>query len=320
MMPCAARRRVASLVILLALPAAGGCGAVKRFAINKLGDTLAEGGSVYESDDDVELVGDALPFGLKLIESLLAQSPRHRGLLLAASQGFTSYAYAYVDVTADEASRTDLDRGKQMRARARRLYLRAHGYGLRGLEITCAGISERLAVDPNGAAAAARLKDVPLLYWSAASLGLAISAARDDAAMLARLPEVAALLDRAMALDEGWQEGSLHEFEITFAGARPGFGLADVPALKRHFDRAKDLSRGGRASLYLSYAEAVSVRTQNAVEFRALLNEALDIDPDARASLRLVNLVSQRRARWLLSRIEELFLDPESAGPQEGGS
>ena len=70
----------------------------------------------------------------------------------------------------------------------------------------------------------------------------------------------------------------------------------------------------------MSYAEAVSVRAQNAVEFRALLNDALGIDPDARAPLRLVNLVSQRRARWLLSRIEELFLDPEGTGPGEGGS
>ena len=39
---------------------------------------------MYETDDDLVLVGDALPFGLKLTESLLAQSPNHRGLLLTA--------------------------------------------------------------------------------------------------------------------------------------------------------------------------------------------------------------------------------------------
>ena len=64
-----------------------GC-SIKRMAINKIGNALASGGSTYETDDDLELVGDALPFGLKLIESLLAESPRHRGLLLAASSGF----------------------------------------------------------------------------------------------------------------------------------------------------------------------------------------------------------------------------------------
>ena len=68
------------LVTVLLLPL--GC-SVKKFAIGKLGDALASGGSVYQSDDDLELVAQALPFGLKLIESLLAEVPDHSGLLLA---------------------------------------------------------------------------------------------------------------------------------------------------------------------------------------------------------------------------------------------
>ena len=38
--------------------------AVKQLAISKPGDTLAQGGSVYASDNDIELVGEALPFFL----------------------------------------------------------------------------------------------------------------------------------------------------------------------------------------------------------------------------------------------------------------
>lgn len=59
-----------------------GC-AVKKIAVNKLGDAIASAGEVYASDDDPELVREAVPFSLKLIESLLAESPRHRGLLVA---------------------------------------------------------------------------------------------------------------------------------------------------------------------------------------------------------------------------------------------
>jgi len=44
---------------------------------------------MFASDDDPELVREAVPFSLKLIESLLEQSPQHRGLLYAASSGFT---------------------------------------------------------------------------------------------------------------------------------------------------------------------------------------------------------------------------------------
>jgi len=58
----------AALSVCLAL---GGC-SLRRFAVNRIGDALAAGGSTFESDEDLELVGDALPFGLKLTESLLA--------------------------------------------------------------------------------------------------------------------------------------------------------------------------------------------------------------------------------------------------------
>src|SRR6478672_11947187 len=79
--------RVAALCLLAAL-ASGGC-SVKKFAINKLGDSLAGSGTTYAADDDPELIGQALPFSLKLVEGLLAESPQHRGLLLAAASGFT---------------------------------------------------------------------------------------------------------------------------------------------------------------------------------------------------------------------------------------
>ena len=107
---------------------------MKTYAINKVGDALAEGDSVYETDDDLVLVGDALPFGLKLTESLLAQSPNHRGLLLTAARGFVLYSYAYVDYAASVAAEEDLDQARELRARARRLYLRALQYAIRGLE------------------------------------------------------------------------------------------------------------------------------------------------------------------------------------------
>ena len=57
-----------------------GC-SIKQIAVGKLGDTLAEGGNVFASDDDIELVGDALPFTLKTVESLLVEVPEHKGLL-----------------------------------------------------------------------------------------------------------------------------------------------------------------------------------------------------------------------------------------------
>ncbi|MGH9675873.1 MAG: TRAP transporter TatT component family protein, partial [Candidatus Acidiferrum sp.] len=60
---------------------------------------------------------------------------------------------------------------------------------------------------------------------------------------------------------------------------------------------------------YVSFAESVSIQKQNRAEFESMLQQALAVDPDARPEWRLNNLIMQRRARWLLSRGDELFLD-----------
>ena len=68
------------------------------------------------------------------------------------------------------------------------------------------------------------------------------------------------------------------------------------------------LAKGADASPLVSLAEAVTIQKQDVKEFESLLNRALAINPDADPDKRLVNAVMQRRARWLLSRKEELFL------------
>ncbi len=300
-----------AVIVFLLLGMGSGC-SVKKFAIGMIGNAIASGGDTYESDEDIKLVGDALPFSLKLIESLLADTPRHKGLLLAACKGFTTYAYAYVQQEGDVVAETDIIEGNKIRTRSRKLYLRGYEFCQRGMEIPYRGVTERLFREPKTALATTKKKDVPLLYWSAASLGLAISVSRGDAAMLARLPEVDALIGRAIELDEGWEDGSLHEFQVTLAGAKPGSRNYD--AIQKHYQRALELSGGKHASLYVAYAEAVTIPQQDRAGFRDLLEKGLAVDVDRHKEIRLANLVAQRRAQWLLDRTDDLIfaLEPEA--------
>ena len=43
------------------------------------------------------------------------------------------------------------------------------------------------------------------------------------------------------------------------------------------------------------------------MEFERLLNRALAVNADDRPEWRLQNLIVQRRARWLLTRTDDLF-------------
>jgi predicted anti-sigma-YlaC factor YlaD len=284
-----------------------GC-SIKKIAINNLGDALAESGETYASDNDPELIRGALPFSLKLIESILAESPRHRGLLLAASSGFMQYAYGFVIQDADEMEQVDFARASEMRLRARNLFLRARDYGLRGLETRYANFSAELNKDPVPAVQAADLQDVPLLFWTAASWGMAIILSKDEPDMIVDQLLVEALIDRALELDEAFNDGAIHSFLIMYEPVRRGAEGNPLERSRSHYERALELSGGFKAGPMVSMAESVCIAEQNHEEFRLLLEKALAIDVDAKPEYRLENLIMQRRARWLLSRIDELFL------------
>jgi predicted anti-sigma-YlaC factor YlaD len=293
-----------------------GC-SVKRMAVNKLGNALAGSGTTFASDDDPELVKAAVPFSLKLMEGLLNENPRHEGLLLAASSGFTEYAYAFVQEEADETEDKDLAAAEEMRGRARRLYLRGRNYGLRGLEVRHKGFEKALRADPKQAVRAATMKDVPLLYWTAVSWAGAVSLSKDNPDLLADMPIVEAMMDRALALDEAFGDGAIHTYLITYEMSRPG-GTGDPAARSRqHFERALELSKGLQAGPMISFAEAVCVQKQDLKQFETLLQQALALNPEVKPEWRLVNLVMQRRAKWLQSRTDQLFLSSSPAGSKK---
>lgn len=295
------------VLLLLAGLAGSGCSLLRRAALDQVADTLASG-ATFASDEDPDLIKAAAPFSLKLTESLLAETPQHRGLLCAAAGGFTQYAFAFVQQEADELEARDLAGAEALRTRARRLYLRAQVYGLRGLEVEHPGFPDAVLANPSAAVRAATTADVPLLYWTAAAWAAAIALSKDNPALIAQIPAMEAVMDRALELDEGYGRGAIHTFLIAYEMHRRGASGDPAARAREHFERAMVLSDGKNAAPLVALAEAVTVQRQDVKEFASLLNRALAIDPGANPDTRLLNLVMQRRARWLLSQKADLFL------------
>jgi predicted anti-sigma-YlaC factor YlaD len=300
------KRTCIAVATAFALSAAWGC-SVREYAARSIGDAMVSGGDVYASDNDIELVGAATPFALKTMESLLAVVPDHRGLLLAATRGFTQYAYVYVQLPADDLEARDVARAYAERDRARRLFLRARDYGLRGLGLSGDDAARALFFDPQAALSATTTEDVPLLYWTAVAWAAAIALGKDSPALVAGLPAVDALIARAVTLDADFDHGTLQSFLIGYEMSRPNAPPDSAARARLHFERAVALSGGRQAAPYVSLAEAVAAPARDRREFDLLLTQALQIDPAARPDWRLANLVMQRRARWLRAHAKELF-------------
>ena len=286
----------------------------RTYALRNVADALSasDKGGAFARDDDPELVGDAVPFALKTMEQLAESLPDHVGLRLGMARGFTQYAYGWVQLRGDELAEKDLASAKKEQDRAARLYLRARGYGMDGLEMTRGIKMEEVRGPEKGRQAAlARLtrEDVPLLYWTFTSWGAAISLRKQDLDLVADVPAVAAMLDRALALDERYGEGALHEFALQIDPARPE---GTTPEKQRaHFERARELQKGKKISALVAFAEAVAGPAQDKRLFESLLKEALEFDVDAPAArdYRLANVLARRRAGFLLAHESDILSD-----------
>jgi predicted anti-sigma-YlaC factor YlaD len=302
------RSNVLLTALVVTLPALAGC---RGIALSFAADAAAASGTSYASDEDPELVREAVPFGLKTMEGLLEEKPRHVPLLTSLASSFTQYAYAFVQSDADEADlRGKLEEVRVGRERARKLYLRARDYGLRGLDARRDGLGKALREgrDVEGALRRAEKADVPLLYWTSSAWALAISNGKGDMGLVAELPVPAAAMERALALDEGWGEGALHEFFITFDTARTVAQGGGETRAKAHYDRALALSMNKKLGPHVAWAEGVLVGRQDREAFTHLLERVVRADPGEVPRYRLANILAQRRAKALLAHADDLFL------------
>ncbi len=312
---------VVSLIIALAMvPAVFSC-SVKKFAVKLVAGALSSGSSsVFSSDDDPQLVGDALPFALKLYETLLQETPDDPRLCLATGSAFIMYAAGFVDAGAEMLPSAEFAKKKDQLARAKKLYMRGYKYLMRGMEERHKGFGDSFTKgDIASIMLTMKREDVPFLYWICAAWVGAFSTDAFDIDMGTGRDRAVVLMNRALALDESYDGGAIHEFFISYYGTLPASMGGSEEKARMHFKKALQFSKGKKASPYVSLASSVCVKNQNLKEFTELLDRALAINPDEDPDNRLANLIAQKKARWLLDNKEDKFLidKPEEKNESE---
>jgi len=314
------------LVVLMSLFLLVTC-SVRRMALNMVADSLTGGGSgnVFTSDNDPDLVGDALPFAIKMYESLMASIPGHSGLRLQTGSMYIMYANAYLQTPASMLTSAEFTRKEALMGRARNLYLRGRDILLQDLEKRYPGFRRQLAQKPHARAVAQCGKqDVSALYWAAAGWVAAYAIDPFDMRLGLTVPQAKALMQRVLELDPEFGNGSIHDFFVLYYGSLPEYMGGDPEKARSHFQRSVAVSKQRSTSPFLALATTVCIKQQRLAEFRELLTRALKIDPDALPDNRLVTILNQRKARWLLDHQEDFFLEsmpvPQSQADQITGT
>ena len=210
-------RALAWAVLLLATPACS----VRKMAVNSLGNALAEGGTSY-----AQRRRPRPRAGGRALRPQDGRGPARRGAPPQGPALRRRQRLHAVRLRLHPAGR-GLRRGPGPRPRHRAARPGPQALPARArVRLARPGgrlprpAGPRCARTPRPPSRRCGKKDVPLLFWTANAWGAAIALSKDDSELTADQNLAEALMRRALALDEGYERGSVHDFFISYEGGR----------------------------------------------------------------------------------------------------
>ena len=282
-----------TLLILLSSLLLQGC--LQTIAISTMSGIMDYGFEAFNEESDIQIAHEALGGNLKLLEALIKGDPENEKLLIFASQGYSSYAFAFAEDDSVE--------------RARVFYLRGRDFGLR---ILSQNAKFKAALDKDDATFREAVRsfskdDVPAVFWTAFGWGSYINLTRTESAALADLARVNALMEFVLEKDPSYYFGGADIFFGSIQGSTPPMFGGKPEVSKSHFERALAINDGKFLMTYVYYAKTYCVQTQNQELFAELLKKVDDASIDILPEVRLANAVAKRKARVLQQSINDLF-------------
>ena len=111
-------------------------------------------------------------------------------------------------------------------------------------------------------------------------------------------------------MDPKWNNGALQSAMMNYTASRMDISREVMKdTVNDYFKKARDYSDSLDASILVSYAELIHKPDQNKIDFIKTLERALLISTEKDSYFRLSNIIAQRRAQWLLSNLDDYFIE-----------
>lgn len=281
-------------LVLLAAAALSGC-SLKDMALRTTAELLEDGSSAFFEESDTVLARESLGAQLKMVEGLLKNDPANRRLLFLAAQGYSGYAFLFLE---------DKEPG-----RAKIFYQRGRDYGSRLLARN-KSLSGALGLpldDLEARLKTARQSDVPGLFWTAYGLSSWVNLSRDSAEAVAELPKAVLLMKRVHELDAAYNFAGTDLFFGVYYASRPKILGGDPEKSKAHFESARRINRGKFLTAHLLEARYYAVAAQDQEHFTNLLKRVADSAAGELPNARLADEVAKEKAKALMEKTDEYF-------------
>jgi predicted anti-sigma-YlaC factor YlaD len=266
--------------------------------------------TVLTAEEDPELAAEALPTFMMASEALRQADPKNQDKVVTSASLYVMYANVFVQGPASTLPDEKFEEKHAAYDRAGALYRRAFKLLSEALDRRSPGLVEA-AVD--GKADFSRMKktDVPLLYWSAVSVLAGFGLNPLDFKSAHYLGAAPQFLTRAAELDPSWNGGAIYGIFLSYYAGMPDYLGGNMAKAEESYAKALAYSKGGTASLFVSYASSICVPKEDLAGFKEALAKALAIDPQAQSSNRLETVLAQRNARRLLADTDKYFMNTE---------
>ncbi|MEL0163096.1 MAG: TRAP transporter TatT component family protein [Halieaceae bacterium] len=282
--------RVARSVVIVVAVVLSGCSAIVAQQTSGLADAL---GSAIRANKDLQTVKDGAPAYLLLMDAMVQQDPESPALLLGAADLYSFYGGVFVD----DPARAVLFANKAM------------GYATEGSCLQDALFCDWASLDRE--AYEARLAELEPDHLATlntvASVWVGwIQANSDDWNAIAQLSRVQQMIERMVALDPNYEQGTaqlylgvLHTLLPPLQGGKPELG-------RSHFEAAIAASEGRNLLAKTYFAKFYARMVFEQELHHQLLTEVIDADFDD-PQFNLMNELAKQEARMLLADEADYF-------------
>ncbi len=297
-------RGLQTTILSLAAAAAlalGSAGCVKHMLDHRIA-VERRGWPAVETIGDYEVGRAALYSGLGNFEQLHRLAPSNPDALVLLADTWTVAAFGYIEDDWELATDAgDDELAEEHRTRARAAYTRGVFYGLEALDLKAQDFE---VVRRNPATLRGWLKsfdrtDAAALLWTAAAWIGRGNVSKDIPELDIDLPIGAAMLQRAIELDDAVGDGLAHVWMGVWHARAAG---PQLELARAEFERALDINKGRLLITQVLFARTYFCIKSDKAQYLRLLNEALHAG-DPLPEHRLSNVIAQRRARRYLTDV-----------------
>jgi tetratricopeptide (TPR) repeat protein len=268
---------------------------IQKIAVRSFSGIMDYGIQSILEESDLRIAEISLASNLKLIETLIKADPENEKLLTMAAMGYGSYALGFLEDTLPD--------------RASNLYNRGKEYGLRVLRKNSDfSVAEKGDLDDFVKSLNNFSKDdVPALFWASYNWGSLINLNVNDMEIMADLPKVNALMQRALDLDDKYYFGGAYLYFASMYSKIPAMLGGKPQKSKEYFERAIKISDGKFLMAYVYYAKMYAVTIQDKELYISLLNKVLEAPMNILPDHILPNVIAKQKAKVLLENIDKYF-------------